>query len=106
MPIFAQLVAGLFTGLSTFLFKLFVAKVTIRVLAVAAIGALSTGLLLAFNNFIAPLVAQAFNTQYGQFLGLAFPPVAGTVLMGMLTLYAACMAYRLHVSAIKMTANL
>lgn len=106
MPIFAQLFAGFMTAIGGFLLKLFVAKVTIRVVAVAAITALGSVLLLTFNNFIAPLVAQAFNTQYGQFLGLAFPPVAGTVLAGLLTLWAACIAYRLHVEAIKMTANL
>jgi len=34
-----------------------------------------------FNSYLAPLASQAFNTQYGQFMGLAFPPVAGTCIV-------------------------
>jgi len=105
MPIFAAFIASFFTGLSAFLAKLFIAKVAIRVAAVAAIGALGTALLVLFNSTVAPLVGSLFSTEYGQLLGLAFPPVAGTCLAAITALWAACMAYRLQVQAIKITAN-
>lgn len=106
MPLLGAFLASFFTGLSTFLAKLFAARVAIRLAAIATIGALGTALLLSFNAFISPLVAAAFSTQYGQLLGLVFPPIAGTCLAGVLALWAACMSYRLQVQAIKVTANI
>ena len=106
MPLFAAMVSAFFNGLALFLARLFAAKVAIRVAAVAAIGAFGTALMLTFNNFVAPLVAQLFATSYGQLLGLAFPPVAGTVLAGVATLWVACTTYKLQVHAVKVTANI
>lgn len=106
MPLFAALLESLFLAIGKFLAKLFLAKIAIRVVAVTAIGALGTALMLIFNGFVAPLVAALFQTQYGQLLGLVFPPVAGTVISGLITLWAAATAYRLHVRAIQITANI
>lgn len=105
MPLFAGLVSAFFTGLGTFLAKLFAARVAIRLTAIITIGALGTALLVMFNTVVSPLVAAAFSTSYGQLLGLAFPPIAGTCIAGILTLWAACLTYRLQVQAIKVTAN-
>lgn len=106
MPILAQFIAALFTALSSFLLKLFVARVALRVAAVAAIAGFGTLLLAAFNAYVAPLAASLFSTSYGQLLGLIFPPIAGTVLAGLLALWAAALTYRLQVQAVKVTANL
>lgn len=106
MPIFAALFQSFFVALGTFLTRLFAAKIAIRVLAVAAITALGTGLVVLFNSTVAPLVAAAFSTQYGQFLGLAFPPVAGTCLAAIATVWVACTTYKLQVGAIKLTAGI
>lgn len=106
MPQLAALISSLFTALSTFLAKLFLARLAIRVAAVAAIGAFGAALMLTFNTVVAPLVAQAFNSSYGQFIGLAFPPVAGTCLAGLATLWVACTTYKLQVEATKLTAGI
>lgn len=106
MPLLAALIEALFTALATFLLKLFAAKVAIRVAAVGAIAALGGVLMGTFNGLIAPLVQAAFDTQYGQVIGLAFPPVAGTCLAAYSTLWVACTTYKLQERAILATANI
>lgn len=106
MPLFAQLVASLFTGLSAFLVKAFAAKVAIRVAAVGALAASGAALMIAFNTVVAPLVGALFSTAYGQLIGLAFPPVAGTVLAGVATVWVSCTTYKLQAQAIKLAAGL
>jgi hypothetical protein len=106
MPLFAQMVATLFGALSAFLAKLFVAKLAIRVAGVAAIVAIGAALMTTFNNYVAPLVGQLFSTQYGQFLGLAFPPISGTCIAAIAGVWAACTTYALQKRAIVLTANL
>lgn len=105
MPVFAAMVGTLFTALGGFLLKMFVAKVAIRVAAVAAITFFGAALLATFNYQVAPLMAQAFNTQYGQVLGLAFPPIAGTCIAALLAIYAACSLYKLQVKMTLATAG-
>lgn len=106
MPIFAQLFASFFGALAAFLARIFAARVAIRVAAVTAIAALGTGLVVAFNEFVAPLALAIFSTQYGQLLGLVFPPISGTVITGLFTLWIAAMLYRLQASAIRTTAGI
>lgn len=106
MPILGTLLASFFTGVSTFLAKLFAARVAIRLAAVATIATLGTALVVAFNGVVAPLVSALFSTQYGQLLGLVFPPVAGTCLAAVVGLFLACAIYRLQVQAVKITANI
>lgn len=106
MPLFAGMVSAFFTALASFLARLFAAKVAVRLAAVAALATLGGALMLTFNGIVAPLVAGIFSTQYGQLLGLAFPPVAGTVLTGIATLWGACTTYKLQERAIKVTAGI
>lgn len=106
MPALALMIQTLFSALAVFLAKLFLAKLAIRIAAVAAIVACGTALMTAFNSQIAPMVAAMFNTQYGQFLGLAFPPIAGTCMMAITAVWLACTTYSLQVRAIKVTADM
>jgi len=106
MPLFASLFSSFFGALGAFLTKLFVAKVAVRVAAVAALASLGGVLMVTFNGIVAPLVAQAFSTAYGQFLGLAFPPVAGTCMAGIAGLWLACTTYKLQERAIMVTAGI
>jgi hypothetical protein len=105
MPAFAALFGAFFTALGGFLLKLFLAKTALRVVAVAALLSLASGLLVAFNNLIAPFIQAMFSTEYGQFLGLAFPPIAGTVVAALMTGYSLAFAYRVKVRAVKLTAS-
>lgn len=106
MPLLGAMISSLFGALSAFLVKLFLAKLAIRIAAVAAIVAVGTVLMTAFNNQVAPLVARMFQSQYGQFVGLAFPPVAGTCIAAITAVWLACSTYALQVRAIRTTANM
>lgn len=106
MPALALLLEGIFKVISAWLLKLFAARVAIRVAAVAAIAGFGTVLLTTFNGVIAPLASAAFSTSLGQFLGLAFPPIAGTCIGAMITVWVACTTYKLQTQAIKVTAGI
>ena len=106
MPLLAGLISTLFSALGAFLVKLFVAKLAIRIAAVAAIVAAGTALMTAFNGFVSPLVAAMFSSQYGQFLDLAFPPISGTCIAAFTGCWLACATYRLQVRAVNVTAGM
>lgn len=106
MPVFATLVATLLGQVAGFMAKMFAAKLAIRALAVAALTGIGATLMLVFNQVVTPLVAQLFNHEYGQFMGLAFPPVAGTVIAGLTTMWLACATYKLQERAILATAGM
>lgn len=106
MPLFAAFFGSLFSALSVFLAKMFAARLAIRVVGIFAMISIMGVLFKAFNDFIAPLVQQLFATEYGQFLGLAFPPVSGTIVTGLTALWMACATYSMQARAIKLTASL
>ncbi|WP_234264904.1 DUF5455 family protein [Hydrogenophaga sp. NFH-34] len=105
MPALAALIGAVFTQLGFFLLKLFLARAAIRAVGVTAIIALSVGLVATFNEFLAPLVQSAFMTSYGQFIGLAFPPIAGTCLATIVSAVGAVFVYRLKVRFVESTAG-
>ncbi len=106
MPLLAGLISSLITGVVAFLAKLFAAKLPIKVAAIAGLVAAGAALMVFFNTAISPLIGQAFNTQYGQFIGLAFPPVAGSCLATLLAAFLAIQTYKLQAKSIKLTANI
>lgn len=53
----------------------------------------------AFTTFISPHLATLFATSYGQVIGLAFPPIAGTVLVGVVGLWG-CIVLKNYVMKI------
>lgn len=105
MPLLASLFTSLFGALASFIAVLWAKKIAVAGLAVVAFAASLGVLMVAFNSLVAPLVAAMFSTQYGQFLGLAFPPIAGTCLTGLGTCWGACALYKLKVQSIKMSAS-
>jgi len=106
MPLFAALFSALFSALGVFLAKLFAARLAMRLIGVAALTAMGSAMLTAFNGWISPLVAVAFSTQYGQFIGLAFPPIAGTVLTVYFTAWIAVQTYKMQTRAVALTAGM
>jgi hypothetical protein len=95
MPLLGQLFVSLFGGFFGGLLKDASRKTATLVVATAAIVTAGVTLMGIFNAAVAPLVAQMFSTQYGQFLGLAFPPIAGTCLATIVGCWLGCAAYRL-----------
>lgn len=106
MSIFAQFFTALFSALGGFLLKLFAARVAIRLVAVGLMMALSASMFALFNTTIAPLIQQLFSTQYGQFLGLLFPPIAGTIIATLLACWLAVATYMVQKRAIEVTAGI
>jgi len=106
MPLLAALLAGFFPALTAFLIRLFAAKLVMLTVGLGILVSLSVSFVSFFNNTISPLVAQAFNTQYGQFLGLAFPPVAGTCIATILAAVTFVGAYKLKVRYVKMATGM
>jgi len=106
MPLFATFVGSIFGALSTWLVGLLGARVALRVAAIATLAGLAVALLAFFNGVVAPMAGAAFSTSYGQLIGLAFPPAAGTCLAAIAAVWAGCVTYRLQVQAVKITANI
>lgn len=96
MPIFAALMQSLFGALAVFLGRFFAANVAVKLAAVGALVGFAGALMLLFNGLIAPLVGQAFATSYGQVIGLAFPPIAGTCMATYAAVWVGCGLYGLQ----------
>jgi hypothetical protein len=105
MPLLAGLISSLFGGVASFIALLWAKKLAVTTIAVAAFAASLVALMAAFNLLVAPFVAAMFSTQYGQFLGLAFPPLAGTCLASLGACWGACALYKLKIQSIKMSAS-
>lgn len=105
MPIFSALFTAFFSAFAIFIAKIFAAKIAIRALGVVVLTSLSVGLVTAFNVAVSPFVAAVFSTAYGQFLGLLFPPISGTVIVALLTFWTVVMVYRLQARAVSLTAG-
>jgi len=105
MPLLAALMSTLFGGMAAFLAQMWAKKVVVAGLAVAGFALALAALLAIFNQLVAPLVQAMFSTQYGQFIGLAFPPISGTCMTSIATCWGACALYKLKLQSIKMTAS-
>ncbi len=106
MPIFAAFFGSLFSALGIFLAKIFAAKLAIRIAAVAVLVTLASGLVTTFNGYISPLLSMLFNTSYGQFIGLAFPPISGTIMTLYMSAVLAVGTYKLQARAVSLTAGM
>lgn len=105
MPIFAALVQSLFGAAALFLAQLWAKKVAVAALAVGAFAVALSVLMVVFNALVSPYLASMFQSQYGQFLGLAFPPIAGSCMASIGSCWAACGLYKLKMQSIKMSAS-
>lgn len=105
MPLLAALMSSLFGGIAVFIAQLWTKKIVVAGLAVAGFAVSLAALMVAFNLVISPLIAAMFSTQYGQFMGLAFPPIAGTCMASIASTWGACALYKLKMQSIKMSAS-
>jgi hypothetical protein len=100
MPGLGALVSALFVGLIDFFVTFVGRKLSVVLSSITMLGIVTAALLATFNALIVPLAAKAFSTEVGQFLGLAFPPVAGDCMAVMAAIWAACTLYAWQVKAI------
>lgn len=105
MPILAGLIASLFGGIASLIGLFWAKKVSVAVLASAAFAVALVALMATFNLLVTPLLQDMFSTNLGQFIGLAFPPAAGTCLAALGTCWGACALYKLKIQSIKMSAS-
>lgn len=105
MPLLGALLSSLFGGIASLVALLWAKKISVTVVAVLAFAAALLALMATFNFLVAPLVQSMFSTSLGQFIGLAFPPIAGSCLAGLGTCWGACALYKLKIQSIKMSAS-
>lgn len=105
MPIFAAMVSLLFTKLMLFLSLMFAKKVALAILGVAALVTIAGVLYGTMRGVVIPLATQLFSTSYGSIIGLAFPPIAGTCILGITTVWTACGLYSYQRTAIRNITN-
>lgn len=104
MPLLGALISSLFGGIASFIALFWAKKISVSVLAIAAIAVAFAALMAMFNLLVSPLVGSLFSTSYGQVLGLAFPPIAGTCMTSIATAWTGCALYKLKMQSIKLTA--
>ncbi len=90
----ALLIKGLLGNAYALILALKSTQIGIRLSAMGILAAAYISCVVGFSTFIQPLLSNLFSTQYGQVVGLAFPPVAGTVLGGFVTVWGCIVAKR------------
>ena len=70
-----------------------------RITAVTLLAAIYLSCVVTFTSWIGPLFGAIITTTYGYLLGLLFPPIAGTIVAGL-------MVYRMCVVGVKYTSRL
>jgi hypothetical protein len=103
MPLFATFFGSVLAAFASFLVKFVSRKVAVATASLTALATISAALVVFFNTAVSPLVQQLFATQYGQLLGLAFPPVAGTCMAVIGSTWAACGLYAWQLKALQLT---
>lgn len=92
MPIFA----ALFKAFSLHFIAIYLAvtggKLSVRILVAVAVATAYVACVTAFTMFIYPLLSNLFSTAYGQVLGLAFPPIVGTLLAAFVAIWGCIVA--------------
>lgn len=99
MLLLGNLTKGLFQKGIEILIGIFGLKYTIRMTAVTLLATIYLACVVTFTAWIGPLFLAITTTGYGFILGLLFPPIAGTMVAGL-------MVYRMCVVGVKYTSRL
>lgn len=97
MPLLAKLLLGLLSPIFSLIVAAIGVKAAIRLTAVATLATIYLSCVIYFTTMIVPWLAGVFSSAYGQFLGLLFPPISGSVLAG-LSAYWICVAGQKYVA--------
>lgn len=93
MPAFAAVFLAVFNRLFSFLVTYLGFRFALKLTILTGLAAMYVSGLLGFKAFVEPLVTALFSTAFGAVLGLAFPPISGTVLAGLVSLWVGGMMY-------------
>ena len=102
MPLFAALFSAISSSIFGLIVAAFGAKIAVRLTAVASVAALYAACVAVFNGMISPWIEAIFSTQYGQLLGLLFPPVSGTIMASLIAYWTSVLAFKYFSSLTKM----
>lgn len=101
MPLLSSLLKALFGNVTALIIGAVHGYIGFRLALVALIAAAYIGCVAVFTAVVAPFWSSITSTSYGAVLGLAFPPVAGTVLASLVGLWGCILAKRLTVRILK-----
>lgn len=99
MLLLGNLTKGLWEKFFDLLVGFVGAKYATRITAVTLLAAIYLSCMVTFVALIVPFFSAIISTSYGFLLGLLFPPVAGTVVAGV-------MLYRMCVVGVRYTSRL
>lgn len=99
MPLLAKLLAALGGSIFGLIAAVTGAKLATRLIAVATLAALYISCVVYFTTVIGPWIGTVFASQYGQLLGLLFPPISGSVIAS-LAGYWGCVTGLKYVSSL------
>ena len=74
----------------------------VRIAAAVLMATAYVACVAGFTFFIAPLLGALFSTSYGQVMGLAFPPISGTVLAGLVSIWGCLVVKAYYFKVVKM----
>jgi len=94
MPLLGALIQSLFGSLYGIILALQASRYAVALAAVTLLAGMYLAAVGVFTAFVQPLIGSAFSTSFGQVIGLAFPPVAGTVVAGISALWVALVGFR------------
>lgn len=99
MLLIGNLTKGLWEKFFDLLVGWFGARNATRITAVTLLATIYLACVATFTAWIGPLFGAIISTSYGYLLGLLFPPIAGTIVAGI-------MVYRMCVVGVKYTTRL
>lgn len=102
MPALALLLKAALGNIYALALALKAQEIAIRLGAIAIMAAAYVACVVGFTVLIQPLLSTVFSTAYGQVLGLLFPSIAGTVLMGIVTLWGCLVVKAYYMRFIKL----
>lgn len=94
MSLFATFVGWIAAKFGALLVALHASRLAARVAVLTAVATSYVALVVLFNTTLSPMWSALVGHEYGQLLGLLFPPVAGSVLAALVTVWVAVLGYR------------
>lgn len=94
MPLLATLLQALIGNATALWLAVRSAEQAVRLTAVGLLAAAYVACVAFWTTIVDPLIGALFSTVYGQLLGLAFPPLSGTVIAGLVGLWGCIVAKR------------
>lgn len=101
MPLFAALVQTAIANVYALYLAMQAAKSSLRLAVLMFVATAYVACVLAYSNFIGPLLLMLFSTEFGQLFGLLFPPISGSVLAGLVSLWGCMVAKSYYMKMVK-----